>query len=92
MASGKELFDRMRRTKTGYGDRDFHRVLLYYGFTLSRRARHGAIFRHPDLSNHENPRVRQVMIPTGRSLPAYVAGKVVACIEALLDHKEGDST
>lgn len=84
MPSGEELLERMRRTKTGHADRDFFRVLEYYGYNLARHARHGAIYRHPRLAQHPDPNVRQLMIPKGRSLPDYVAGKVVASIDALM--------
>lgn len=89
MASGDELLARMLQTPSGWNDRDFHRVLEYYGYALVRHARHGAIFRHPDLASHPDQSVRQLMIPSGRELPRYVARKVVKSVQALLELQNG---
>lgn len=91
MASGETLLERMRQSRVGYSDRDFFRLLEYYGYELDRHARHGAIYRHAELRGHPNPNVRQLMIPKGNSLPAYVAGKVIASIDVLEQQRRGAS-
>lgn len=85
MASGEKLLERMRASQTDHGQSDFFRVLEYYGFQHVRSARHGAIYRHPDLSDHADPSIRQLMIPNGTNLPPYVARKVVKAIDALAE-------
>lgn len=84
MASGDTMLVRMRASSAGWADGDFYRVLDYHGYQLVRHARHGAIFRHPVLDSHPDPKVRQIMIPKGRELPGYVTGKVLASVDALL--------
>jgi hypothetical protein len=86
MVSAAKLLDALYRTRTGWSDADFFRVLEYYGFTLERQARHGAFYRHADLAGHpdlETRRLARVLIPKGRELHAYVADEVIAAIEAV---------
>lgn len=90
MASGETLLAKMRASDVGHGQGDFSRVLEYYGFVNVRPARHGLIYRHPDLAQHADPSVRQLMIPTGRDLPGYVAKKVVRAVDALEEGKESE--
>lgn len=89
MASGASLLERMKATPYGYGGSDFFRVLEYYGFRRVRGTRHGVIFRHPALSAHPDPSVRQLLIPNGTDLPDYVTRKVVRAIAALLETQGG---
>lgn len=91
MASGEALLAKMRASGVGHGQSDFCRVLEYYGFINVRPARHGLIYRHPDLAQHPDPSVRQLMIPTGRDLPRYVAQKVVRAVDALDEGKKSEN-
>lgn len=78
----------LRRTALGHSQRDFSRVLEYYGFVEIRRARHGVMFRHPDLTAHPDLEVRQkrawVLIPNDCERKPYVAREVVDAVELLL--------
>jgi len=89
MASGEELLDKIRESHSGHKQGDFRRLLESYGFVFLRHARHGAIFRHPELTEHPDLDVRKslahVMVPKGDDLRPYVARKVLASIDALFD-------
>lgn len=88
MASGEALLEKVRASPHGHSQSDFFRLLEYYGFIQVRFARHGAIYRHPDLSSHQNPSVRQLMIPNGTDLPGYVGRKVVRAVDELVKIQE----
>ena len=91
MGRPETLLAAMRRTRTGWSQEDFCRVLEHFGFLLVRHVRHGAMYRHPLLSAHPDLAVRQqmaqVVIPKGTSLRDYVAEEVVARIDLLTEYR-----
>lgn len=78
----------MRRSPAGHSQRDFCTVLEYYGYTLVRHVRHGAMYRHPELAAHSDVEVRRslarVVVPKGDELKDYVAEEVIASVDFLL--------
>jgi hypothetical protein len=75
----------LRRNPVGHSERDFERILVYNGFEFVRQARHGAMYRHPELALHPDLTIRRdkawVLIPNGCENKRYVARDVVAAIE-----------
>ena len=87
MASGDSFLEVIRRTKHGHSQGDYCNFLEYNGFSFVRTAKHGDIYRHPELAAHADLEVRRkahVMIPKGRSLKPYVAVEVIKRIDLLL--------
>lgn len=93
--SGAKDLEKMRRTKAGWGESDFFRVLEYYDYDLVRQVRHGTMYRHKELAEHPDLYVRQnlarVIIPKGRQLKEFVAEEVIASVDALLALRKKDS-
>jgi hypothetical protein len=55
MVGAAKMLDALYRTRTGWSDADFFRVLEYYGFVLERQARHGAFYYSEELSAPSGP-------------------------------------
>ena len=95
MAKGKTLSERLETTDAGFSQDDLASILLRYGYEFVRNARHGAVYKHPELVVHPDEMVRRrfarVMIPAGNDLPKYAARAVRDSIHALLEHKGGDN-
>jgi hypothetical protein len=87
MGRAETTVEAMRRTKTGWAQADFLRILEHFGFLFVRHVRHGAMYRHPLLASHPDLSVRvrmaQVVIPKGTSLRDYVTDEVLARIDLL---------
>lgn len=94
MSAARDL-ERMRATKSGWGESDFFGVLEYYGYDRVRQVRHGTMYRHRDLAKHPDLHVRrnlaQVIIPKGRQLKEYVAEDVIASVDALFALRKEES-
>ena len=95
MAKDKALEGRLENTDAGFSQDDLVSILRHNGYEFVRNARHGAIFRHPELVVHPDEMVRRrfarVMVPVGKELPKYVARAVRDSIHALLEHREGEN-
>jgi hypothetical protein len=93
MGRGKAPIDRLEATESGYSQGDLMSILEHYGYEFVRNARHGAVYKHPDLLSHSDENVRRelarVMIPVGKDLPRYAAREVRKSIVALLDYQKG---
>lgn len=92
MASGETLLERLRASQAGHSQRDICSVLEYYGFEFQRPAKHGALYRHPELAEHPDIEVRKkyshVIVPKGDDLLPYVARKVLGSLDALFSMRE----
>lgn len=80
--------DRLRRTLSGYSQEELGAILVSQGYVLDRQARHGEIYRHPELATeHPELAVRRryayLLIPKGRELKAVYARNVLEALEVL---------
>ena len=95
MAKGKALSGRLETTDAGSSQNDRASILLHHGYEFDRNARHGAIYKHPELVAHPDETVRRrfatVMIPAGNDLPPYAARAVRASVHALVEYEEGEN-
>ena len=95
MAKGKTLSELLETTDAGFSQNDLASILLHHGYEFVRKARHGAIYKHPMLVVHPDETVRRrfarVMIPVGNDLPKYAARAVRDSIHALLEYREGEN-
>ncbi len=95
MAKGKTLSRRLETTDAGFSQNDLASILLHYGYEFVRNARHGAVYKHPELIVHPEETVRRrvarVMIPAGNDLPKYAARAVRESVRVLLEYGEGEN-
>lgn len=95
MAKGKALSERLETTDAGFSQADLASILLHHGYEFAGNARHGVVYKHPELVVHPDETVRRrfarVMIPAGNELPKYAARAVRHSVQALLEYKEGEN-
>lgn len=72
-----KLLERMRRTKSGWGQKHFHQLLSGFGFKEAGKKH--AIYTHP-----EHPEFR-VTVPRHKSVREYVTARVVKVVDELLE-------
>ncbi len=77
-----KLLERMRRTKSGWGQIHFDRLLTGFGFIKGGKKE--AIYTHPDHSE------LRISIPRHNSLKKWVARDAVKLIDELLEINKGD--
>lgn len=82
MASGEKLLERMRSSPHDWGERDFERLLLHFGFSQREGSNH-TIYRHSDLPNG-----MVVTVPRHRDLRPYVARKAVRAVDLVREAHE----
>jgi hypothetical protein len=75
----RKLLERMRSTKSGWGEKDLEAVYLGYGFTFRDGAKH-RMYTHPDFPQLHTTVSRQRDLPPGY---AQEAVKLIAELEAL---------
>ena len=77
--NSKKLLERMRNTYSGWGQKDFERLLIGFGF--DRRGRKHDIYIHSEF-----PDIR-ISVPRHNSLKDWVAKDAVKLIDELLERK-----
>ena len=83
MASGADLLEKMRRSPHGHRQRDFARMLGYYGFEANEGGSH-TMYTHELLkAGHV------VLVPRHRRVRDFVARQAVAAIDLVIA-KQGD--
>ncbi|MCH7764064.1 MAG: hypothetical protein IIB95_10035 [Candidatus Marinimicrobia bacterium] len=76
-----KLLERMRRTKSGWGQKDFKRLLLGFGFTKKEGKKHTLYF----YKEHK----LSIGVPRHDSLKEWVADDAVKLIDELLEKNKG---
>jgi hypothetical protein len=82
MSAAEKLFERMKRTKSGWGENDFRTLYTGYGFIESEGGKH-IRFAHPTYPELYATVARQ------RSLPPGYAQTAVRLITRLLELEGG---
>lgn len=80
--SGYKLLERMRRSRSGWGQQHFKRVYTAFGFVGHERAKH-VLYDHP-----EHPDL-VANVPRHDSLRDWVADDAIALIDELLKREAG---
>jgi hypothetical protein len=83
VGAAEKLFERMKRTKSGWGENDFRTLYTGYGFSESEGSKH-LRFAHPRFPDLYATVARQ------RSLPPGYAQTAVRLITRLQDLEGGD--
>ena len=82
---------RLRATLSGYTQRDLCAIAEAAGYQYLREARHGMLYRHPELARHSDVEIRKryayLVIQKGRELKAGAARDLRDRLELL--HKLG---
>lgn len=77
-----KLLEKMRRTKSGWGRKDFSRLFLGYGFTKKEGKKHTIYL-------HEKHKLT-ISVPRHNSLKEWVARDTVKLIDELLEKNKGE--
>jgi hypothetical protein len=80
VSRAERLYNRMRRTKKGWGEKDFKSLYCGYGFTLKECAKHRQ-YQHPDFPD--------LLAHVGRhnELAPHYAETAVSLIDDLLERE-----
>lgn len=96
--SGKRGLDALRATLVGYSQGDLCAIAEEAGYVYVREARHGKLYRHPELADHPDVEIRKrytyLVIQKGGELKAGAARDLrdrLELLETLGDNDGKDS-